>query len=144
MIIGVAAAGQEISTRPFQLVTGRTWKGTAFGGKGQKSDRKSSQVNLYSHSTRFLFSFLLSLPLDSIHDFKGFDMYNIRNVSAIHLLTGRIPEMEHHESVYCRITWQHKNENILRMILTISPILFRLQERRQCPQAGGRLHEPEA
>ena len=31
-IIGVAAAGQEISTRPFQLVTGRVWKGTAFGG----------------------------------------------------------------------------------------------------------------
>ncbi|CAD5224817.1 unnamed protein product [Bursaphelenchus okinawaensis] len=31
-IIGVAASGQEISTRPFQLVTGRTWKGTAFGG----------------------------------------------------------------------------------------------------------------
>jgi S-(hydroxymethyl)glutathione dehydrogenase/alcohol dehydrogenase len=28
----VAGAGQEISTRPFQLVTGRTWKGTAFGG----------------------------------------------------------------------------------------------------------------
>ena len=32
-IIGVAGAGQEISTRPFQLVTGRVWKGTAFGGK---------------------------------------------------------------------------------------------------------------
>ena len=32
VIIGVAAAGQEISTRPFQLVTGRVWKGTAFGG----------------------------------------------------------------------------------------------------------------
>lgn len=32
IIIGVAAAGTEISTRPFQLVTGRTWKGTAFGG----------------------------------------------------------------------------------------------------------------
>ncbi|PVG03701.1 glutathione-dependent formaldehyde dehydrogenase [Serendipita vermifera] len=31
-IIGVAAAGQEINTRPFQLVTGRTWRGTAFGG----------------------------------------------------------------------------------------------------------------
>lgn len=31
-IIGVAASGQEISTRPFQLVTGRVWKGTAFGG----------------------------------------------------------------------------------------------------------------
>ena len=32
-ILGVAAAGQEISTRPFQLVTGRTWKGAAFGGR---------------------------------------------------------------------------------------------------------------
>jgi Zn-dependent alcohol dehydrogenase len=32
VIIGVAASGQEISTRPFQLVTGRQWKGTAFGG----------------------------------------------------------------------------------------------------------------
>lgn len=32
VIVGVAGAGQEISTRPFQLVTGRTWKGTAFGG----------------------------------------------------------------------------------------------------------------
>lgn len=31
-IIGVAASGHEISTRPFQLVTGRIWKGTAFGG----------------------------------------------------------------------------------------------------------------
>jgi S-(hydroxymethyl)glutathione dehydrogenase / alcohol dehydrogenase len=31
-VIGVAAAGKEISTRPFQLVTGRVWKGTAFGG----------------------------------------------------------------------------------------------------------------
>ena len=31
-MIGVAASGHEISTRPFQLVTGRTWKGTAFGG----------------------------------------------------------------------------------------------------------------
>ena len=32
MIIGVAGSGQEISTRPFQLVTGRKWMGTAFGG----------------------------------------------------------------------------------------------------------------
>ncbi|XP_038625168.1 alcohol dehydrogenase class-3 [Tachyglossus aculeatus] len=32
VIVGVAASGQEIATRPFQLVTGRTWKGTAFGG----------------------------------------------------------------------------------------------------------------
>ena len=32
IIIGVAASGQEISTRPFQLVTGRVWRGSAFGG----------------------------------------------------------------------------------------------------------------
>jgi S-(hydroxymethyl)glutathione dehydrogenase / alcohol dehydrogenase len=37
-IIGVAGAGQEISTRPFQLVTGRAWKGTAFGGARGRSD----------------------------------------------------------------------------------------------------------
>lgn len=36
-IIGVAGAGQEIATRPFQLVTGRTWKGTAFGGFQSRS-----------------------------------------------------------------------------------------------------------
>ncbi len=37
-IIGVAAAGKEISTRPFQLVTGRVWKGTAFGGARGRTD----------------------------------------------------------------------------------------------------------
>ncbi len=37
-IIGVASAGQEISTRPFQLVTGRSWKGTAFGGARGRTD----------------------------------------------------------------------------------------------------------
>ena len=37
-IIGVAGAGQEISTRPFQLVTGRVWRGTAFGGAKGRSD----------------------------------------------------------------------------------------------------------
>lgn len=40
VVIGVAGAGKEISTRPFQLVTGRTWKGTAFGGfKSRKEVR---------------------------------------------------------------------------------------------------------
>jgi S-(hydroxymethyl)glutathione dehydrogenase / alcohol dehydrogenase len=38
IIIGVAGAGKEISTRPFQLVTGRTWKGTAFGGARGRTD----------------------------------------------------------------------------------------------------------
>jgi S-(hydroxymethyl)glutathione dehydrogenase/alcohol dehydrogenase len=38
VIIGVAGAGEEISTRPFQLVTGRTWKGTAFGGVRGRRD----------------------------------------------------------------------------------------------------------
>jgi S-(hydroxymethyl)glutathione dehydrogenase/alcohol dehydrogenase len=38
VVIGVAGAGQEIATRPFQLVTGRVWKGTAFGGARGRSD----------------------------------------------------------------------------------------------------------
>lgn len=38
IIIGVAGAGEEISTRPFQLVTGRTWKGSAFGGMRGRTD----------------------------------------------------------------------------------------------------------
>jgi S-(hydroxymethyl)glutathione dehydrogenase/alcohol dehydrogenase len=38
VIIGVAGAGQEIRARPFQLVTGRVWKGTAFGGARGRTD----------------------------------------------------------------------------------------------------------
>ncbi len=38
IIVGVAGAGEEISTRPFQLVTGRVWKGTAFGGAKGRTD----------------------------------------------------------------------------------------------------------
>jgi S-(hydroxymethyl)glutathione dehydrogenase/alcohol dehydrogenase len=37
-IIGVAGAGQEIATRPFQLVTGRSWRGSAFGGARGRTD----------------------------------------------------------------------------------------------------------
>jgi S-(hydroxymethyl)glutathione dehydrogenase/alcohol dehydrogenase len=37
-VIGVAPAGAEISTRPFQLVTGRVWRGTAFGGASGRTD----------------------------------------------------------------------------------------------------------
>lgn len=40
IIIGVAGAGQEISTRPFQLVTGRVWRGSAFGGVRKKENKK--------------------------------------------------------------------------------------------------------
>jgi S-(hydroxymethyl)glutathione dehydrogenase/alcohol dehydrogenase len=72
VIIGVAASGQEISTRPFQLVTGRTWKGTAFGGaKGRRDvpkivdwymDGKINIDDLITHK----------LPLERINE--GFDL----------------------------------------------------------------------
>jgi S-(hydroxymethyl)glutathione dehydrogenase / alcohol dehydrogenase len=55
IIIGVAGAGQEIATRPFQLVTGRVWKGTAFGGAGAaRMCRRSSTgtCRARSRSTR--------------------------------------------------------------------------------------------
>lgn len=53
-IIGVAAAGQEISTRPFQLVTGRKWQGSAFGGVKGKTDLPGyvEQVNEVERDSR--------------------------------------------------------------------------------------------
>ena len=52
VIIGVAGAGQEIKTRPFQLVTGRVWKGTAFGGaKGRRDVPKIVECTWMARST---------------------------------------------------------------------------------------------
>ena len=72
VIIGVAGAGQEIKTRPFQLVTGRVWKGTAFGGARGRTDvpkivdwymDKKIQIDpLITHT----------MPLDKIND--AFDL----------------------------------------------------------------------
>ena len=72
IIIGVAEAGKEISTRPFQLVTGRVWKGTAFGGARGRTDTpkvvdwymdKKIQIDpLITHT----------MPLDDIN--KAFDL----------------------------------------------------------------------
>jgi len=72
VIIGVAGAGQEIRTRPFQLVTGRVWKGTAFGGARGRSDvpkivdwymeKKINIDDLITHT----------LPLERIND--AFDL----------------------------------------------------------------------
>jgi S-(hydroxymethyl)glutathione dehydrogenase/alcohol dehydrogenase len=62
-IIGVAASGHEISTRPFQLVTGRIWRGTAFGGfKSRTQVPQLVQRNLDG-----------DLPIDHFitHSFKG-------------------------------------------------------------------------
>lgn len=68
VIIGVAEAGQEIATRPFQLVTGRVWKGTAFGGARGRTDvpkivewymdKKINIDDLITHT----------MPLDKIND----------------------------------------------------------------------------
>lgn len=72
VIIGVAGAGQEISTRPFQLVTGRTWKGTAFGGvKGRTQlpkmveDAMSGKIRLSPFVTH-------TMPLEQINE--AFDL----------------------------------------------------------------------
>ena len=72
VIIGVAGAGQEIRTRPFQLVTGRVWKGTAFGGaKGRRDVPKivdwymNGKINIDDLITH-------TLKLEDIN--KGFDL----------------------------------------------------------------------
>ncbi|ETW00604.1 S-(hydroxymethyl)glutathione dehydrogenase/class III alcohol dehydrogenase [Aphanomyces invadans] len=67
-VIGVAAAGHEIQTRPFQLITGRTWKGTAFGG--YKSRTQVPQLVQQSMEGK--------LPIDHFitHKFQGVDSIN--------------------------------------------------------------------
>ncbi len=71
-IIGVAGAGQEISTRPFQLVTGRVWRGTAFGGAKGRTDvprivdwYMDGKINIDDLITH-------TMPLDDIND--AFDL----------------------------------------------------------------------
>jgi S-(hydroxymethyl)glutathione dehydrogenase / alcohol dehydrogenase len=71
-IIGVAPAGAEIATRPFQLVTGRTWQGTAFGGAKGRTDvpkivdwYMDGKINIDDLITHVM-------PLDQIND--GFDL----------------------------------------------------------------------
>jgi S-(hydroxymethyl)glutathione dehydrogenase/alcohol dehydrogenase len=84
VIIGVAGAGQEISTRPFQLVTGRVWKGTAFGGARGRSDVPKI-VDWYMEG-RINIDDLIThkLALDDIN--QGFDLMHagksIRSVVA--------------------------------------------------------------
>jgi len=72
VIIGVAGAGQEISTRPFQLVTGRTWKGTAFGG-WKSRDQVPELVDQYLKNQLKVNEFIThNMGLDDIN--KSFDL----------------------------------------------------------------------
>jgi S-(hydroxymethyl)glutathione dehydrogenase/alcohol dehydrogenase len=72
IIIGVAGAGQEISTRPFQLVTGRVWKGTAFGGARGRTDVPKI-VDWYMQGKIEIDPMITHvMPLSDIN--KGFDL----------------------------------------------------------------------
>jgi len=71
-IIGVAGAGQEISTRPFQLVTGRVWRGSAFGGVKGRSQLPGF-VDRYLAGELKVDEFVTeTLPLDKINE--AFDL----------------------------------------------------------------------
>ncbi|MEM8590704.1 MAG: S-(hydroxymethyl)glutathione dehydrogenase/class III alcohol dehydrogenase [Pseudomonadota bacterium] len=72
IIIGVAGAGQEIATRPFQLVTGRVWRGTAFGGARGRTDVPQI-VDWYMDGKIEIDPMIThTMPLDDIN--KGFDL----------------------------------------------------------------------
>jgi S-(hydroxymethyl)glutathione dehydrogenase/alcohol dehydrogenase len=72
VIIGVAGAGQEIRTRPFQLVTGRVWKGTAFGGARGRTDVPKI-VDWYMNGRISIDPLIThTLPLERIND--AFDL----------------------------------------------------------------------
>ena len=72
IIIGVAEAGKEISTRPFQLVTGRVWKGTAFGGARGRTDTPKI-VDWYMDDKIAIDPLIThTMPLEKIND--AFDL----------------------------------------------------------------------
>ena len=72
VIIGVAGAGKEISTRPFQLVTGRVWRGTAFGGAAGRTD-VPKMVDWYMEGKIEIDPMIThTLTLDEIN--KGFEL----------------------------------------------------------------------
>ena len=82
IIIGVAAAGAEISTRPFQLVTGRVWRGTAFGGASGRTDVPKI-VDWYMDGKIEIDSMIThKLKLEDIN--KGFDlMHEGKSIRAV-------------------------------------------------------------
>jgi S-(hydroxymethyl)glutathione dehydrogenase/alcohol dehydrogenase len=72
VIIGVAGSGQEIATRPFQLVTGRVWRGTAFGGARGRTDVPRI-VDWYMEGKLDIDSLIThTLKLEDIN--RGFDL----------------------------------------------------------------------
>jgi S-(hydroxymethyl)glutathione dehydrogenase/alcohol dehydrogenase len=72
IIVGVAGAGQEIATRPFQLVTGRVWRGTAFGGCKGRS-QLPEMVDQYMAGDIKIDEFITyTMPLEDIN--KAFDL----------------------------------------------------------------------
>jgi len=82
VIIGVAGAGQEISARPFQLVTGRVWKGSAFGGARGRTDVPRI-IDWYMDKRIEIDSMIThKLPLDRIND--AFDLMHAgRSIRAV-------------------------------------------------------------
>jgi S-(hydroxymethyl)glutathione dehydrogenase/alcohol dehydrogenase len=72
IIIGVAGAGQEISTRPFQLVTGRVWRGTAFGGVKGRSQLPGYVERYLAGEIRIDEMVSAELPLEKIN--HAFDL----------------------------------------------------------------------
>lgn len=78
IVIGVAGTGQEISTRPFQLVTGRTWKGTAFGGvkgrsqlPGMVEDAMAGRIQLAPLVTHTMPLSAINEAFDLMHEGKS-------------------------------------------------------------------------
>ena len=121
MIIGVAGAGQEISTRPFQLVTGRVWKGTAFGGQRNHSELTSLLLSVLTWLGR--------VPAEVFLTWLG-------RVPTEVFLTwlGRVPA-----EVF--LTWLGRIPT--EVFLTWLGRVLRVEERGECSQAGGGLHEEE-
>ncbi len=82
IVIGVAGAGQEISTRPFQLVTGRVWKGSAFGGVRGRTELPGYVDQYMSGAINIDDMVTFELPLEDIN--KAFDyMHEGKSIRSV-------------------------------------------------------------
>ncbi len=104
IIIGVAGAGQEISTRPFQLVTGRVWRGSAFGGVKGRS-QLPGYVEMYMNGEVKVDEFVsYTMPLDEIN--RAFDlMHEGKSIRSFNLFQANCFSFQY---LYCRKKYQKR------------------------------------
>ena len=121
VIIGVAGSGQEIATRPFQLVTGRVWKGTAFGGARGRTDvpkivdwYMDGKINIDDLITHVL-------PLDTHQRRVRFDARGYVDPGCGNVLSSLADLVETSERVAADASRRAKTAHIAQFLRAVAP-----------------------